>query len=183
MGKLVAKRYAEALFEASLELDKLDEFNEEIKFISDVFEENQELKVIFEHPKLSKAEKKDILNELFKEKVSTEMLNLCYIMVDKGRSKNIKLVSEEYSKLANKKQGIVEAKAITAIAMTDEEVQNLQTILSKKLDKKVSLSNAIDNSVVGGVVVEIEGKIIDGSIKGKLNDIYKSLNNMNLTRE
>lgn len=183
MGKLVAKRYAEALFEASLEVDKLNEFNSEIKFVSDVFEENPKLKMIFEHPKLSKAEKKDILNELFKDKVSTEILNLCYIMVDKGRSKNIKGVSEEYTKLANKKQGIVEAKAITAVAMTDEELQSLQTTLSKKLDKKVSLSNTIDNTVVGGVVVEVEGKIIDGSIKGKLNDIYRSLNNMKLTRE
>lgn len=183
MGKLVAKRYAEALFEASLDLDKLTEFNSEINFISDVFEENPELKVIFEHPKLSKAEKKDILNELFKEKVSVEILNLCYIMVDKGRSKNLKDVSEEYTKLANKKQGIVEATAKTAVKMTPEELENLQTTLSKKLDKKVILSNAIDNTVVGGVVVEVEGKIIDGSIKGKLNEIYRSLNNMKLTRE
>lgn len=183
MEKLVGKRYAEALFEAGVELNKLNEFKDEIKFVADVFEENEKLKVIFEHPKLSKAEKKDILNELFKEKVSTEILNLCYIMVDKGRSKYIKLVSEEYNNLANKKQGIVEAKAITAVAMTNEEVQSLQTTLSKKLDKKVNLSNAIDSSVVGGVVVEVEGKIIDGSIKGKLNDIYKSLNNMKLTRE
>ena len=183
MGKLVAKRYAEALFEAGIELDKLNDFNSEIIFVADVFEENPELKTIFEHPKLSKAEKKDILNELFKEKVSQEILNLCYIMVDKGRSKNLKDVSEEYTKLANKKQGIVEAKAITAVAMSSEELENLQNTLSKKLDKKVNLSNAIDQSVVGGVVVEVEGKIIDGSIKGKLNDIYRSLNNMKLTRE
>ena len=183
MEKLVGKRYAEALFQAGVELDKLDEFKNEIKFISDVFEDNEKLKVIFEHPKLSKAEKKDMLDELFKEKVSIEILNLCYIMVDKGRSKYIKLVSEEYNELANKKQGVVEAKAITAVAMTDEEKSNLQTTLSKKLEKQVTLSNTVDSSVVGGVIVEVEGKLIDGSIKGKLNDIYKSLNNMKLTRE
>lgn len=183
MEKLVGKRYAEALFEVSEELNKIDEFREQVKFISDVFEQNGRLRTIFEHPKLSKTEKKDILNELFKEKVSSEVLNLCYIMVDKGRSNHIKFVSEEYNKLANKRQGIVEARAITAIKMTDEEIKNLQDRLSKKFNKKVKLSNTIDNSVVGGVVVEVEGKRIDGSIKGKLDDIYRSLNNMKLIRE
>ena len=183
MEKLVGKRYAEALFKVAIELNKLNEFKEEIIFVSDVFEENERLKVIFEHPRLSKDEKKDILNELFKDKVSTEVLNLCYIMVDKGRSKHIKNVSEELNKLANKEQGIVEAKAITAIAMTEEEKENLEKTLSKKLAKQVNLSNAIDTSIVGGVVVEVEGKRIDGSVKGKLDDIYKSLNNIKLTRE
>lgn len=183
MEKLVGKRYAEALFEVAVELDKLEEFRKEMQYISDVFNENNELTVVFEHPKLSKLEKKDILNELFKKDISTESLNLCYIMVDKGRSKHIKMVSSEYNKLANEKQGIVEARAITAVKMTDEELKTLQTTLSKKLDKTVDLSNAIDDSVVGGVVVEVEGKVIDGSIKGRLDDIYKSLNNMKLTRE
>lgn len=183
MEKLVGKRYAEALFEVAEEVNKIDEFREEIKFISDVFEQNERLRTIFEHPKLSKAEKKDILNELFKEKVSKEVLNLCYIMVDKGRGNDIKFVSPEFSKLANKKQGIVEARAITAVKMNDEEIKSLQDRLSKKFNKKVELLNTIDKSIVGGVVVEVEGKRIDGSIKGKLDDIYRSLNNMKLIRE
>ena len=183
MEKLVGKRYAEALFTAGVELNKLEEFRSEMQFVSDTFDSNEQLKTIFEHPKLSKAEKKDILDELFKERVSTEILNLGYIMVDKGRSKNIKDVSDEYNNLANKKQGIVEAEAITAVAMTTEELENLQTTLSKKLGKQVNLSNTVDKTIVGGVVVEVEGKIIDGSVKGKLNDIHRSLNNMKLTRE
>ena len=183
MDKLVVKRYAEALFDAAVEMDKLSEFGEQINFVSDVFSDNEELTAIFEHPKLTKADKKNMLDELFKEKVSVEILNLCYIMVDKGRNKYIKYVSEEYNKLSNRKLGIVQAKAITAIPMTDEEKEHLQTTLSNKLNKKIILTNSIDESVVGGVLVEVEGKIIDGSIKGKLHELYKSLNNMNLTKE
>lgn len=183
MEKLVGKRYAEALFEAGKELGKVEQFRQEINFIRDVFEKNNRLKVIFEHPKLSNKEKKENLNELFKEKVSTEVLNLCYIMVDKGRSKHIQEVSEEYNLFANEEQGLVEAKAITAVEMTDEEKENLQATLSKKLGKTVTLTNTIDKSVVGGVVVEVAGKRIDGSIKGKLEDIHRSLKNMKLTRE
>lgn len=183
MEKLVGKRYAEALFGAAVDLGKLEEFRSEMQFVADTFDSSEELKTIFEHPKLSKAEKKDILNELFKERVSTEVLNLCYIMVDKGRGGHIRDVSDVYNQLANKKQGIVDAEAITAVEMTAEELENLKATLSKKLGKQVELTNTVDKTIVGGVVVQVEGKIIDGSVKGKLNDIHRSLNNMKLTRE
>lgn len=183
MEKLVGKRYAEALFEAGIELKKLDEFKNEIEFVSEVFKSDDQLKTVFQHPKLSKNEKKDILNSLFKDKVSTEVLNLCYITVDKGREKHLEVINDEYRKLYNKEKGIVEAQALTAVAMSKEELDNLQSKLSNKLNKKVELKNAIDPTVVGGVLVKVGDKIIDGSIKGRLNEVYRNLNNMKLTRK
>ncbi|AFS77282.1 F-ATPase, F1 complex, subunit delta AtpH [Gottschalkia acidurici 9a] len=120
---------------------------------------------------------------MFKEKVSGEILNLCYIAIDKRREKYLGIISKEYKELSNKQQGIVEAIATTAITMSEEEIAQLQEKLSKQLNKKVVLTNTIDSSIVGGVLVKVGDKIIDGSIKGKLDDIYRSLNNMKLTRE
>ena len=67
--------------------------------------------------------------------------------------------------------------------MTDEEKINLEAKLSTKLNKKVILKNIVDDTVVGGVVVEVDGKRIDGSVKGRLDDIFRSLSNTKLTRE
>ncbi|MGF7057708.1 F0F1 ATP synthase subunit delta [Brassicibacter mesophilus] len=178
MAKLIGKRYAEALFEAATELDKLDQFKQEIKAVSDVFENEPQLKTIFEHPKLSKNEKKDIIKSIFGGKVSQEILNLCYIVVDKSREKHMKDISEQYIKLSNKKMGIVEAQAVTAVPMDEEEKLKLQSKLSEKLGKKVLLSNIVDEKLMGGVLVKIEDKVIDSSIKGRLEDIYKNLNNV-----
>ncbi len=178
MAKLIGKRYAEALYEVALELDKLEEFKEEIKAISQVLENEPKLKTIFEHPKLSKNEKKDIVDSIFKGRVSQEVLNLCYILVDKGRETHLADVSEEYIKLSNEKQGIVEAVAITAVHMNDEEMKKLEDKLSKNLGKKVLLSNVIDSTVIGGVLVKIGDKIIDASIKGRFEDLYKDMNNV-----
>lgn len=178
MAKLIGKRYAEALYEVALELDKLEEFKNEIKSISQLLESEPKLKVIFEHPKLSKDEKKDIINSIFKDRVSQEILNLCYILVDKGREKYIADISEEYTKLSNEKQGIVEAKAITAIPMNEKEMKKLGDELSKKLGKKVLLSNVIDKNILGGVLVKIGDKVIDASIKGRFEELHKDLNSV-----
>ncbi|MFA5523166.1 MAG: F0F1 ATP synthase subunit delta [Tissierellales bacterium] len=175
MAELVGKRYAEALFEVALELDKLEEFNEEIKSVSEVLKSEPKLKTIFEHPKLSKKEKKDIIDSIFKDRVSQEIVNLCYIIIDKNREAYLSDISYEYTRLSNDKQGIVEAKAITAIPMDDEEMKKLENQLSKRLDKKVILTNEVQSGIIGGVLVKIGDKIIDASIKGRFEELYKDL--------
>lgn len=182
MAELVGKRYAEALFEVALEMDKLEQFKEEVKVVSDILEQEAKLKTIFQHPKLSKNEKKDIINSLFKNNASQEILNFLYIIVDKGREKFINDIKNEYISLSNEKQGIVEAQAITAVPMGEEEKIELQKKLTKKLNKKVNLTNIIDESIIGGVLVRIEDKVIDASIKGQLDEIQKMLNNTRVTK-
>ncbi len=178
MAKLIGKRYAEALFEVASELNKLEQFKQEIKAVSDVLENEPQLKTIFQHPKLSKNEKKDIIKSIFNNRVSQEILNLCYIVVDKGRERHITDISDEYIKLSNQKMGIVEAQAVTAVPMDEEEKLKLQNKLSEKLGKKVLLSNILDKNILGGVLVRIEDRVIDSSVKGRLEDIYKNLNNV-----
>lgn len=183
MAELVARRYAEALFEVALENNSLDELKEEIKAVSNIFERETKLKTIFEHPKLSKDEKKDILNSLFKDRISQEMLNLLYIIVDKGRERYISKIKKEYISLANEEQGIVVGKAITAVKMEEDELRKLEDRLSNKLNKKIELTNEIDKDVLGGVLVKIGDKVIDSSVKGQLDRISKTLNDTTVTKK
>lgn len=183
MAKLVAKRYAEALFEVAVELDSLEQIREEIQAVAKVIEGNSELKTIFTHPRLSKSEKKGIVDELFKGKLSESVLNLCYITIDKGREKYLGEISEAYVTLSNSAQGIVEAVAITAVPMSSDELSTLKEKLSKEFNKKVQLSNKVDESIVGGVLVKIGDKVIDGSLRGRLEGIKRELKNIRVTVE
>lgn len=181
MAELVAKRYAEALFEVALELNKLDDIKEELSGVSDILNSDEKLKTIFEHPKLSKDEKKDIINSIFKDRVSQEVLNFLYITVDKRREKYISKISKEYLRLYNSEKGILEGTVTTAIPLTEEQVIKLQNELKDKFNKNVVLENKIDTSILGGVLLRIEDKVIDSSIKGQLEEIKKLLNNARVT--
>lgn len=183
MAKLVAKRYAEALFEVAAESQNLEQVKEEIQFVAEVFESNPELKTIFTHPRLSKSEKKSMLEELFKDKVSESVLNLCYITVDKGREGYLAEISEEYTVLSNSEQGIVEAVALTAVSMSKDELSALEDKLSEQFNKRIQLSNKVDESVVGGVLLKVGDKVIDGSLKGRMDSIERELKNIKVTVE
>ncbi|KGG80674.1 F0F1 ATP synthase subunit delta [Caloranaerobacter azorensis] len=182
MAKLIGKTYAQALFEVAEEVDKIQQFKEELNSIYKIFDKEREFKIIFEHPKLSKDEKKDIINSVFKGKVAQEILNLIYIVIDKGRERYLMDIIEEYIRLSNEKQGIIEAQAITAVPLNEEEKLKLQNKLSEKLGKNVILKNIVDTDIIGGVLVKIQDKIIDASIKGQLDKIQKSLKDIRVTK-
>lgn len=183
MAKLVAKRYAEALFEVALESNTLEKTKEEIKFIANIIEDNSDFKTIITHPRVSKSEKKEILSNILKDKISSSVLNFCFITIDKGRESYLPEISKEYTVLSNLEQGIIEAKAISAVSMSEEETNKLAETLSKEFNKTVLLETKVDKSILGGVLVRLGDKVIDGSVKGRLENLQKELNNVRITVE
>ncbi|MBU5293079.1 F0F1 ATP synthase subunit delta [Anaerosalibacter bizertensis] len=178
MAKLVSKRYALALFETGLELDKIEEFKNEISFISKVLEKEPDLEAVLIHPKITKDEKKNLVDSLFKGSVSQELLNFLYVIIDKRRERYIREIDSYYHYLYNEEKNILEATAITAVPMDRKAEDKLKIILSNKLGKNIVLKNVVDKEVVGGVMLKVENKIIDGTVKGQLESIEKNLKSM-----
>lgn len=175
MAKLVGKRYAEALFEAGLELDKLEKFKEDIENISKVLEVETDLQKVLNHPKISKDEKKDLLTSIFKGKVSEEILNFLFVIVDKRREGSLIEISKEFEELFNEHNNILKVTAITAIDMDNKVKNKLVQVLSNKTNKTIKLNNIVDRDIIGGVLLRVENKVIDGTIKGQLQSIEKTI--------
>jgi len=85
MAKLVSNRYANALFEAGLELNKLKEFQKDLEYIKNILEYESKIQAILSHPKISKDEKKDLLIIYLAKTYLKKWLNFLYITVDKRR--------------------------------------------------------------------------------------------------
>lgn len=173
MAELVSKRYALALFQAGLELDKIDVFNEELDFLKVVLEKEEDLMKILSHPRIKKNEKKDLIDKIFKNKLSLEVVNYIYIIIDKRREAHILEIIEKYKVLYNEHKNIVKVVAISAVAMEEKSKNRLIEVLGNKLNKTIELSNEVDKSVFGGVLLKIEDKVIDGTLKGQLESMSR----------
>lgn len=175
MAKLVANRYASALFEAGIDLDKIKKFNSELTFLEGVFSGEEKLLQILHHPKIAKSEKRNLLDSLFKERLSEEMMNFLYILIDKRREGYILDIVEEYRLLFNKHENIIKVVAVTAVAMEDKAKERLTVVLKDKLKKTIELTNEIDIGLIGGVLLKVENKLIDGTVKGQLESIGRAI--------
>lgn len=175
MAELVSKTYSQALFEVALESNKFDEFIEEFKFIVSVCKEQPEFYEILKTPKINISEKKKMIDEIFQGKISQEIINFTKIILEKRRVKNLFSISKEFERMVYEHKGIVKAKAITTIPLGKREIDKLQKKLSDVTQKSVILENEIDKSLIGGVMIKLGDRVIDGTIKGKLEQLENSL--------
>lgn len=180
MAKLIGSRYASSLFEAGLDLDKIEKFYEELNFIENVFGSEPKLFQIFIHPRISKDEKKSLVEEIFGHRISKEVLNFLFIIIDKRREKNLFKIIEEYEFIFNEYKEIVNVVAITAVPMREKSKEKLKKVLQDKFNKEIQLSNEVDESIIGGVLLRMDNSIIDSTLKSRLKDMEMAIQNVSL---
>ena len=180
MAELVSQRYAEALFEAGLELGNLDKIRENFGFVVDAINSEEDIMKLLTHPKVSSSEKKELVKNIFGAYVEQEVLNFLYVLIDKRREGELNSIYSIFKDLHNDHKGIMEITAITAVELDEERKEKLKDALNKKFAKDILLNNVIDKSIVGGVVLKTKDKYIDGSIKGQLNEMERLIKDVSL---
>ncbi|WP_027700968.1 F0F1 ATP synthase subunit delta [Metaclostridioides mangenotii] len=175
MINVVASRYAEALFQIGEEENSSNILYKELNEVLDVINSSNELKKALRSPLVAKQEKKNLLNIVFSEQVSNNIKNFLKIIVDKDRVVCLEDIRDSYKELINEKNNILEGRAISAIAMSENELNELQTKLSSKYNKNVVLENIVDETILGGVLVRLGNEEIDGTVKTRLSNLRDQL--------
>lgn len=180
MAELVGKRYASSLFEVGIELKKLDDFHSQLELIKKTFLSEEKLLQILEHPRISKGEKRSLVENIFKQSVSKEILNFLFIIIDKRREASLMDIVKEYSTLFKEYKGILDIEAVTAVSMEENAKEKLKLVLKNRFKKEIQLSNRVDPSIIGGVVLKMDSKVIDSSLKSQLKEMEAMIKGVSL---
>ncbi|OPY59673.1 MAG: ATP synthase subunit delta [Pelotomaculum sp. PtaU1.Bin035] len=164
----VAGRYSAALYEIASESNQVDQIEEELKAVNAILQENAGLQKILYHPRIAAAAKKELLGQLFKGKISGLTLDFIDLLVDRRRETFLGDIASEFIARANAARNIVAARVTSVVDLQDQEKGEFGRLLSKLTGKKVQVSYATDPSLIGGVLIRIGDKVIDGTIKAKL---------------
>ena len=171
----VHKSYAVALFELANEAKQLELYQEETKAISNILKDNKEFLNLLTNQFINKDDKKQLLDNVFKNKVDAMVLNFLKLLVDKQRF-NITLdVFKEFNSLANDYRGIKEGVLYTASLLDEAKVKAIEAKIAQKIGKKVELTMVKDETLIGGFKVVISDLVIDNSIKNKLESLKNDL--------
>ncbi|MBO6115073.1 MAG: F0F1 ATP synthase subunit delta [Lachnospiraceae bacterium] len=178
MAKQVDTTYGNALFELGCEENRLDELFEEVNAFIGIIDDNEELIKLLNHPQVNKEDKKKIVEDTFTGRISDDLLGLLVTVVDKGHIINIKDILKHFIKLVKEKKNIGEASVISAIALSDEQKSNIEKrLLETTSYNEIETTYAVDKSLIGGLVIRIEDRVVDSSIKTKLDKLSKTLAN------
>lgn len=167
--------YGKALFEAATDTNKVEEILQEAREMKEIFRREPTFFAFINSPVISAAEKRRVIENVFHEKISQELINLLYVMIDKGRTKHFYKIVERYEKLIDDSKGYTLGQIFTVNPILPEQLQKFEEEAGKLLQKKVKLENKIDKKIIGGVRIFVDGKVIDATIKKRLLDLSESL--------
>lgn len=176
MAKLVAKRYAEALYELALEEDKMDKFAEDIQVLLQVFRENKELGELMNHPKLDKEEKQQLMRQILKGSVSEEVAGFLQIIIAKDRYMEWEDIFTCFMDLVDSHKCIGKATVTTAIDMNPSQRERIHSRLLKTTQyETMEITYYVNPDIIGGMVIQIGERVVDSSVRTKLSGLTKVL--------
>lgn len=176
MAKLAEKTYGDALFKLAVENNQIDELFEESKALIEILEENTDLTKLLCHPKIKKEEKISVIENVFKNRVSDTMTGFLVLVVNKDRHNEILDILEFFIGLVKEYKNIGIAYVTTAIELNNDRKKEIeQKLIDTTKYVEFEMHYLVDKEIIGGMVIRIGDRVVDSSIRTKLDKMSKKL--------
>jgi F-type H+-transporting ATPase subunit delta len=167
--------YAEALFEAAREREELEEVLSDLGEFVDALHDSEELRLFFYGGQIPERQKRRALDGLT-EGMKTSTTNFLKVLVDNGREEILEEVLVRYEELVKKHLGKIEVEVTTAVELSEEQRDRLKERLRDVLEgREIILEANVDPDLVGGAVFRYGGRMMDGSIRGRLESLREGM--------
>ena len=175
ISAVLSRRYARALLDLAQRREDLKETHQDLESVARVFERDHRVRRFFEAPSISRVEKESFLEKRFKPKLNKNVYGLLVVLLRRRRYDHLVAIAAEFHKLAEEAQGITRAVVRTAVQISDRQADALTRSLNKRTGRKVTLSREVDPTLIGGVALSLDHKVIDGSLATELWRLRRKL--------
>lgn len=176
MAKLVSQTYAQALFELAVEEKKTSLLLNEASGLLEVIRTNAEFGRFMNHPKIPREEKIEVVKNVFDERISKELEGFLITVIEKDRYAEIEAILDAFIAKVKEYSSIGTAYVTTAIALENQEKKDIETrLLATTGYKTVECIYDVDSSLIGGMVIKMGDKVVDSSIRTKLEKLQREL--------
>lgn len=181
MAKLVSKTYGDALFQLAIENQSIDASLEEVKAFEEILLKNQDFVKLMNHPQIDKEEKLRMLAAIFEGKISREFLGLLEQIVKKGRFEYLDDVLNYFVHEVKEYQNIGIAKVTSASPLSSlQKEQVRQRLLETTKYVEFDIHFQEDPTLIGGLVIRIGDRVVDSSVRTRINELAKELSKIQL---
>jgi len=172
-----ALRYAKAIL--NLAKDSKDEsaVNEDMQLIASTISENNELDVVLKSPVIKSADKMNVLNAMFSNKIINITLGLFNLLQENKRISMLELIAKQYSIIYDHDKHTQVAKVTTAVPITKDIEEKVLAKIVALTGNKANLENVVNPDILGGFILRVGDVQYDASISNHLNELKKNFDN------
>ena len=170
----IARVYAEALFDSAKVAGKLDVIKEQLDQFADAVNENRELQLFLFSPYFSSAEKQEGLAKAI-DGAEPELVNFLGVLAEKHRLPVIFRIRDRFDDLWDEENKRLEVTVTSAVELDPELVERIGKEIEKQTGQTVELRSVVDGDILGGLVLRVGNKVLDASIRNRLEKLRKSV--------
>ena len=171
--QLSGQRYAQAIFDLALENNEVEQWGQDLEVVSEAFQDS-DFAALMKHADMSAADKRAATGSVLAG-VNTMVRNLVDLLVSKGSVASISGVYTSYTELLDQHLGRQRVEVTTAIALDEAEANRITSFVSELVRREVVLTTKVDESILGGLVIQIGDRLLDGSTKARLDGLKNRL--------
>jgi F-type H+-transporting ATPase subunit delta len=172
----IALRYARAIFELGVETSTLPELVERIGRFARAYQDSPELRSVLDNPLVEIEKREAVLRDVAQAVgLSGDGLNAVRLLAARHKLRALPEVAKRLGALSDEKAGVVRATVTTATRLPESFYERLQRELESVTQRKIVIDRRQDPSLIGGVITRIGDNTIDGSVRGRLEEIQRSL--------
>jgi F-type H+-transporting ATPase subunit delta len=179
----IVRGYAQAMLMVAAGEEMLDQVEQELTQFKKVLEKNSSILEFLKDPKVAPEGKEKAVGEILGGDVSQITLHQVMLAIGQGRGELLPDIIDEFFRFAAESRKRTTAEVVTAVPLSEETGQKLEQVLSELIGEAVFLKKAVDPSLLGGLVVRVGERIIDGSIRGQLLRLKEGLSREILTEK
>ena len=174
MAKRVSgKRYAQAIFQLAVQQDQVDQWASELDSISQVLQD-EEFSSFLEHAQVPLSEKNRSIEAIFPD-TNPLVRNLVALLISRGSAKLISDVHLSYSQLVDEYRGRQRVEVTSAVPLDAAEVERVSRFVSELIQKEVVVSTEVDETILGGIVIQVGDQLLDGSVRSRLEGLRRQV--------
>ena len=175
---LAASRYAQALFDISRLTHQDEEVGTELDSFSVALKKAPELEAFFKNPRLSLEQKRKFLMRIYQDRnheIYEILLNFFMVLFEKQRFYLIHEISIDFKRIADLAKGQGTAEIKTAVPLDSQSEAEIVSRLERMAGYKIAVKKEVDPALIGGVVIKLKNKILDGSVRNRLHLLTEAL--------
>jgi len=170
----VARVYSEALFDVAREHDALDEIRDQLGEVADAIAVDRDLQVFFFSPYFSSAEKRDGIGKTISG-ANPELVNFLELLAEKHRMPALFRIRRRFDELWDIENERLEVTLTSAIELDSAVVESVGAEIERKTGKTIELNSRVDESIIGGLVLQVGNRVLDASIRHRLEKLRREV--------
>ena len=171
-NNVATRRYAQAIFAIgkALGIEKREQIGKDLDTLKGYLDASPELSSFFANPIFSGGEKQKVISSLIAfGNIEETVKNFCLLLLEKGRLPNLVGIASAYRAMLDQLEGLVRSELVTAVVLSKERQDNIKSKLESQTGKKLAMEFSVDPSIIGGLILKVDDKALDGSLRAQIN--------------